>query len=609
MMKAVAKVRIISPLQVCRKHANWVPPTPTPTPPSSPTFGNPCLDLFFRLVEPNTPVKRQANLNYLNQFLPLAWSHNPLTTLKLICNLHYDPHGPGKEHAQGFNSAASWLHHNHPKTLVCNLPAIAAGFYSLEKVLVILYRILEGKDPPYSPYSITLLTEAIEETEDKIAMAKKALDRYEHDPHYRFLHDRVSDLFADCLKSDIENFKELKQKKSQSQSDDDDDHNYCLELTRAARWCPHVDSLYDCITLLSESIAKKIFPRISYQGFEENEADHADRARQLLMKEVLLPLEAPLEEQSGYQFEWRTNHRAPCPDREYLEEVKAGGKSKIEAGAMLPHKIIEYVYDCDELRHVAELQWKVMVEDVYLKQCKFRNCLAICDVSGNMMRVPMDVSVALGLLVSELNQEPTWKGKVITFNRNPQLLAIQGDDLRSKCAFVRRMDSQEWHCKVDFQKVFDLILEAAVNGNLRPEQMITKVFVFTIYFDFDEISANQWETDYEAIQSKFKEKGYGNVVPHLVFSDGCWKPRGGDYEEIQRKFKEKGYAVPHLVIWNLISVGYAPWRTEEPGVTLFGGFSEAMLKCFLENDGQLDPDQVMELDISGQGYQTLAIFD
>lgn len=51
------------------------------------------------------------------------------------------------------------------------------------------------------------------------------------------------------------------------------------------------------------------------------------------------------------------------------------------------------------------------------------------------------------------------------------------------------------------------------------------------------------------------------------------------------------------------------WCTEEPGVTLLGGFSEAMLKCFLENDGQLDPDQVMELDISGQGYQTLAVFD
>ncbi|CAB4307116.1 unnamed protein product [Prunus armeniaca] len=108
------------------------------------------------------------------------------------------------------------------------------------------------------------------------------------------------------------------------------------------------------------------------------------------------------------------------------------------------------------------------------------------------------------------------------------------------------------------------------------EQMVRKVFVFTC----------------------FKH-----------FRNGCWKPRGGDYEEIQRKFEEKGYAVPHLVIWNLLSVRYAPLRTGEPGVTLLGGFSDAMLKSFLENDGELSPEQVMELAISPQSYQTLAVFD
>ncbi|XP_021811644.1 uncharacterized protein LOC110754839 [Prunus avium] len=242
----------------------------------------------------------------------------------------------------------------------------------------------------------------------------------------------------------------------------------------------------------------------------------------------------------------------------------------IEADALLPHEIIEYVYDCDELRQVAELQWKAMVEDIYLKQGKFRNCLAICDVSESMKR------------------EPAWKGKVITFNRNPQLLAIQGDDLMSKCAFVRRMDSQEWHCKVDFRKVFDLILEAAVNGNLRPEQMITKVFVFTIYYDFDEISANQWESDYEAIQIKFKEKGYGNVVPHLVVwnlsRDNVWNLRGG----------ESTLAVP----------------CTQPGVTMLSPFiNNNLVNSFLENDGDISLDHVMEAAFSTQLYQTLVVVD
>lgn len=54
----------------------------------------------------------------------------------------------------------------------------------------------------------------------------------------------------------------------------------------------------------------------------------------------------------------------------------------------------------------------------------WKNCLAICDVSGSMDGTPMDASVALGLLISELSEEP-WKGKLITFSHDPQLQVIQ----------------------------------------------------------------------------------------------------------------------------------------------------------------------------------------
>ena len=107
----------------------------------------------------------------------------------------------------------------------------------------------------------------------------------------------------------------------------------------------------------------------------------------------------------------------------YLEEVKQG-KSKISAGALLPHEIIRSLNGGDD-NQVAELQWKRMVE-VLLKQGKLKNCLAVSDVSVSMSRTPMEVSVALGLLVSELSEEP-WKGKVITFSEFPLLHFIQGD--------------------------------------------------------------------------------------------------------------------------------------------------------------------------------------
>ena len=90
-----------------------------------------------------------------------------------------------------------------------------------------------------------------------------------------------------------------------------------------------------------------------------------------------------------------------------------------------------------------------------------------------MKRLPVDVSVALGLLVSELSEKP-WKGKVITFSESPELHLIEGEDLESKCEFMREM---EWGNKTDFEKVFDLILRVAVKGNLKPEEMIKRLYI------------------------------------------------------------------------------------------------------------------------------------
>lgn len=48
----------------------------------------------------------------------------------------------------------------------------------------------------------------------------------------------------------------------------------------------------------------------------------------------------------------------------------------------------------------------------------------------------MEVSVALGVLVSELREDP-WKGKLITFSANPKLQMLQGQDLKSKTGFCQ----------------------------------------------------------------------------------------------------------------------------------------------------------------------------
>ncbi|KAF5801967.1 hypothetical protein HanRHA438_Chr06g0263521 [Helianthus annuus] len=99
--------------------------------------GNPCLDFFFHIV-PDTPPQ------IVTQRLLQSWQHDPLKTLKLVCNLR-GVRGTGKSDKEGYYTSVLWLHENHPKTLVCNL-ACMADFGYFKDLPEILYRLLEGAD-------------------------------------------------------------------------------------------------------------------------------------------------------------------------------------------------------------------------------------------------------------------------------------------------------------------------------------------------------------------------------------------------------------------------------------------------------------------------------
>ncbi|KAM1570452.1 hypothetical protein ACFX10_035445 [Malus domestica] len=89
----------------------------------------------------------------MNQVLPSAWSHNPLTTLKLICNF-IDKRGNGGKRNQdkAFFTAAVWLYQNHPKTLsgsfghILDLPCILSQVLPGEARLKFTRRIREEAD-------------------------------------------------------------------------------------------------------------------------------------------------------------------------------------------------------------------------------------------------------------------------------------------------------------------------------------------------------------------------------------------------------------------------------------------------------------------------------
>ncbi|KAB2631329.1 hypothetical protein D8674_008848 [Pyrus ussuriensis x Pyrus communis] len=549
-------------------------------------YGDPCLDLFFNVTQrPSDYREKQQEtekkyhtrmFNYLRQQLPLAWSHDPLTTLKLIFNLSHCNIDGSKWYSEAFEFAAVWLHHNHPDTLLRNFGSLADSFGPSFTLLDVLYGLLV---PPQDQLDHTL--EELLQRENPNSHA----DRYARDPAYRLLHDRGMDAFAERLKSDLEKLKqnklELKPCDYDDDVDDDTDYNakrgsldahayndlqvswaiYCL-LT-GNPWDAHKGRSIS----LEESTARRLLPP---------ESD-VSREWERLRKEVLAPLKNYSRRQSRFD-RWER-----CEVKKYLEEVKAA-TTIIKPDALLPNDILRYLED-GNVGEAAELQWKAMVQKVK-EGGKFKNCWAVCDNGLCQSR-----SLSLGLLVYELSEEP-WNRKVMNFSLPdsrckfirpihflPQLHSIQGlDDVKSKFSFLTRMDRRmDISICIDLQMVFDAILEVAVKENLKPEQMIKKLFLFTDCAGYD---WKGYETLYEAIRSMFEDKGYGDdAVPHIVF----WDFWGG--------YHSPSFDFPHR------------------GVTVLRGYSKNLIKSFLDNGGDFRPHHLMEVAIADKEYQTLAVVD
>ncbi|XP_066373857.1 uncharacterized protein [Miscanthus floridulus] len=528
------------------------PPMKRLTENASPTFvssGDPCLDFFLHVV-PSTPATRVASL------LADAWAAEPNTALRLACNL-VGVRGTSKSDRKGFSAAVLWMHECHPVTLALNAPSIVELGY-LKVLPEILYRIVKGVDTTRRPgkkAEVRVTGAAMgfrrlgkeecatefKELERKIERrwraeaAARAVDMYRRDPNYRLLHDCTADMFADLIASDMQKLEDGK----------------LNEISLAGKWCPSLNCRHDRSTLLSEAIARRLFPKGSEPDLPEEMPDehYAYQVRNRLRK-ALVPLSRALE----------------LP--EVFITAQAWGDavySRVASMAMrryrklfLKHEILGSM-DGDG---VAELQWERVVGDLRALGT-LSNCIAICDVSDSMTGTPKEVSVALGLLISELSDEP-WHHRLITFSARPELHQITSKTLWEKTRFIRRM---HWMMNTDFQAVFDELLRVAVGGNLPPERMVRKVFVFS-----------DMEFDYEAITRKFTEAGYGAVVPEIVFR-------------------------------NLRDSMSVPVTAGQKGVAMVSGFSKNLVKLFLDNDGILTPRAIMEKAISGPEYQNLIVYD
>lgn len=246
--------------------------------------------------------------------------------------------------------------------------------------------------------------------------------------------------------------------------------------------------------------------------------------------------------------------------------------------------IINYnEYNDKEGDETANLLWYELIKRLYDSNSKNKyKLIPIIDVSGSMLGgdpSPMEIGVAMGLLIAEIAQFGSFmRGRMITFHENPTLVKIDTIDkyslstsgLRNKVEKIKQLD---WGGTTDFDKVFELLIEAYENKEI--DDLENYVFIVCSDMQFDESCNGEWETKYQTIKNRFIEKGFQQI--------------------------------PKIVFWNLRSdTNDFPVNASQEGVVLLSGFSTGLLETLMNGDmDDFTPERQMLRVLDSKYYKNI----
>ena len=181
---------------------------------------------------------------------------------------------------------------------------------------------------------------------------------------------------------------------------------------------------------------------------------------------------------------------------------------------------------------------------------KLGKMVAMVDVSGSMNGDPLYAAVALGLRIAE---KSLLGRRVLTFSATPTWVNLDGcDNFVSMVKLVQRAD---WGMNTNFYKALDMILDAIVQNNLKPEDV--EDMVLTILSD---MQIDQADSSYGSMMT---------VIEHK-------------YAEAGMRLHKKPFKAPHILFWNLRSTSGFPAMSLQKNASMMSGFSAALLNLFCE---------------------------
>ncbi len=253
---------------------------------------------------------------------------------------------------------------------------------------------------------------------------------------------------------------------------------------------------------------------------------------------------------------------------EYISTVRSG-KAHMNTGTLAPYEIVTPFFNTnvgDEERKSIDATWNAL-EDF----TDGKNALVVIDGSGSMYGgskpIPATVALSLGIYFAEKNTG-AFHNHFITFSENPQLVEIKGEDILEK---LRYCNSYNEVANTNIQKVFELVLNAALRNNATQEEMPQTLYIIS-----------DMEFDYCTSDSSIT-----------------------NFEYAKKLFESNGYTLPELVFWNVASRNcQQPVTKNEQGVALVSGCTPRIFSML--TSGNLSPEKYMLQILGNERYAKIA---
>jgi hypothetical protein len=269
---------------------------------------------------------------------------------------------------------------------------------------------------------------------------------------------------------------------------------------------------------------------------------------------------------------------------ELVENVQSGRKSTAENLVINAQwkTLREGVVEMAEKRR-DEMEKKEMEKDGWegVEGCKgvggkggldLGKIICMADVSGSMSGTPMSVSIAMGILLSEVCHDK-FRDLVLTFDDNPVFHDLTG------CAnFTEKVQSlarAPWGGSTNFEGAMQLIADVVRREKLTQEEVPDLMVVSDMQFNqahsgYSTSGGSFWSTASENIKEMFKKLG----------------------EEVHGEALQ----APKIIFWNVRSgTTGMPAAADEEGVVCLSGYSPSLMKFVLS--GELEDEVVEKIEV------------